>query len=97
MRRDEVLQVCRAVSIRTRRKSPQHQRGVRACLRVVEVRAPLDREEITDGVMLADEAEHYRQIFNTIRPHEALEMRRPTDVYLTAVRNFGDPESEPSS
>ena len=41
-------------------------------------------EELTDGVMLADEAEHYRQIFNRIRPLEALGIRRPTDVYLTS-------------
>ena len=47
--------------------------------------------------MLADQAEHYRQIFNIIRPHEALEMRRPTDVCLTAVPNFEDPEPEPPS
>ena len=47
--------------------------------------------------MLADEAEHYRQIFNRIRPHEALEMRRPTDVYLTATPNFPSPETEPES
>jgi hypothetical protein len=35
--------------------------------------------------------------FNTIRPHEALDMRRPTEVYLTAAPNFEDPESEPPS
>ena len=34
--------------------------------------------------MLAAEAERYRQVFNRIRPHEALDMRGPTDVDLTA-------------
>lgn len=47
--------------------------------------------------MLADEAEDYRQIFNPIRPHEALGMRRPADVYLTATPNFPRPETEPES
>ena len=47
--------------------------------------------------MLAEQAEDYRHIFNRIRPHEALGMRRPTDVYLTATPNFQDPEPEPES
>jgi putative transposase len=84
------------VHIRTRRKSP-HTNGVRERAFGSLKYEHLYREEITDGVMLADQAEHYRQIFNTIRPHEALEMRRPTDVYLTAVPNFEDPEPEPPS
>lgn len=52
----------------------------------------LYRLEITDGVMLADEAEHYGLIFNTIRAHEALQMRWLTDVYLTAAP-LRDPRS----
>ena len=50
------------------------------------------RLEITDRVMLADQAEHYRHILNTIRPHEALQMRRPTDVYLTATPTLKTPK-----
>lgn len=46
---------------------------------------------------LAREAERYRKIFNTIRPHEALYMARPRDVYLTAIPNFPDPETEPET
>ena len=84
------------VHIRTRRKSP-HTNGVRERAFGSLKYEHLYREEITDGVMLADEAEHYRQIFNRIRPHEALAMRRPTDVYLTAVPSFEDPETEPFS
>jgi putative transposase len=84
------------VHIRTRRKSP-HTNGVRERAFGSLKYEHLYRLEITDGMMLADEAEHYRQIFNTIRPHEALEMRRPTDVYLSAIPNFETPETEPES
>ncbi|MDQ1005786.1 hypothetical protein QFZ82_000271 [Streptomyces sp. V4I23] len=31
--------------------------------------------------MLAREAEHYRHVFNHIRPHEALSGHRPIEVY----------------
>lgn len=84
------------VHIRTRRKSP-HTNGVRERAFGSLKYEHLYREEITDSIMLADEAEDYRQIFNRIRPHEALEMRRPTDVYLTATPNFPRPEPEPDS
>ena len=84
------------IHIRTRRKSP-HTNGVRERAFGSLKYEHLYREEITDGVMLADEAERYRQIFNRIRPHEALQMRRPTDVYLTATPSFESPESEPPS
>lgn len=84
------------VHIRTRVRSPRTN-GVRERAFGSLKYEHLYREEVTDGVMLADEAEHYRQIFNRIRPHEALGMRRPTDVYLTATPNFDDPESEPTS
>jgi putative transposase len=41
----------------------------------------LYRIEVPDGQTLAVEAEAYRQVFNTIRPHEALGMRRPVEVH----------------
>lgn len=44
----------------------------------------LYRHEIADGVALAAETEAWRQIFNTIRPHEALAMRTPAAVQHTA-------------
>lgn len=44
----------------------------------------LYRHEITDGVQLAVETEAWRQIFNTVRPHEALAMRTPALVQQTA-------------
>jgi hypothetical protein len=42
----------------------------------------LYRREIPDGPTLHAEVESYRQIFNWIRPHEAIGMRRPMDLYL---------------
>jgi transposase InsO family protein len=45
----------------------------------------LHRHDITDGPMIAVEAERYRQVFNTVRPHEALGMSRPAERYLSPV------------
>lgn len=50
-----------------------------------------------DGIDLARHVEHQRQIFNTRRPHEALDWRFPRDVYLTTPPNFPHPETEPDS
>lgn len=43
----------------------------------------LYRHEISDGPTVAREAEAYRQVFNHIRPHEALGMATPAQHYLT--------------
>ena len=43
--------------------------------------------EIDDGFALAEHADRYRRRFNTIRPHEALAMRRPFDVHLKACND----------
>lgn len=82
--------------VRTRRKSP-HTNGVRERAFGTLKYEHLDRHDIADGDDLAREAERYRQIFNTIRPHEALDMARPRHVYLTATPNFPDPETEPET
>ena len=82
--------------IRTRRRSP-HTNGVRERAFGSLKYEHLYRLEVTNGVDLAREAERYRQIFNRTRPHEALGMARPADVYLTARPNFPDHRSEPSS
>lgn len=82
--------------VRTRRKSP-HTNGVRERAFGSLKYEHLYRHDITDGDMLATETERYRQIFNTIRPHEALDMRRPIDVYLTATPNFPAPKTEPET
>jgi putative transposase len=69
------------VHIRTRRKSPQ-QNGVRERAFGSLKYEHLYRLEIHDGPTLAVEVEAYRQTFNWIRPHEAIGMRRPMDLYL---------------
>lgn len=62
----------------------------------------LYRLEIDDGSQLGLEGETYRQLFNTIRPHEALAMRRPLKVHLEAINDHQtikstEPESLPLS
>ena len=42
----------------------------------------MDRVDIPDGPTLAAETEAYREIFNWIRPHEAIGLMRPMDLYL---------------
>jgi putative transposase len=52
------------------------------------------RREITDGLALAAEADDFRNVYNTIRPHETLTMGRPIDRYRqTPKPNPPDPES----
>lgn len=72
------------IHIRTRRKSP-NQNGVRERAFGSLKYEHLYRLEIDDGHQLAVEAESYRQLFNTMRPHEALAMRRPLDVHHEAI------------
>ncbi len=74
------------IHIRTRRKSP-NQNGVRECAFGSLKYEHLYRLEIDDGHQLGVEVETYRELFNTIRPHEALAMRRPLDVHLEACQH----------
>jgi putative transposase len=66
--------------IRTRKKSPG-QNGVRERAFGSLKYEHLYRLEIQDLPMLVREAELYRQIFNHVRPHEALGGHRPVEVY----------------
>lgn len=68
------------VHIRTRRKSPG-QNGVRERAFGSLKYEHLYRLEISNLPELAHEAEAYRQIFNHIRPHEALNFYRPIEVH----------------
>ena len=69
------------VHIRTRAKSPG-QNGVRerafGSLKYEHLYRHAD--QIATLADLHREAEHYRKIFNQIRPHEALGMRRPIEI-----------------
>ncbi len=89
------------IHIRTRRKSP-NQNGVRERAFGSLKYEHLYRLEIDDGHTLGLEVEAYRQLFNQIRPHEALAMRRPLDVHLEACKHAQtikstEPETLPTS
>jgi putative transposase len=74
------------IHIRTRRKSP-NQNGVRERAFGSLKYEHLYRLEIDDGYQLGQEVERYRELFNEVRPHEALAMLRPLDVHLDAINN----------
>ncbi len=62
----------------------------------------LYRHEIDNGFDLGLKVESYRQLFNQIRPHEGIDMRRPLDVHLQAINNhqtikLSEPETLPTS
>ena len=74
------------IHIRTRRRSP-NQNGVRERAFGSLKYEHLYRHEIDNGFDLGLEVETYRQLFNQIRPHEGIDMRRPLDVHLEAINN----------
>ena len=89
------------IHIRTRVKSPG-QNGVRERAFKSLKYEHLYRHEIDDGHDLGLEVEAYRQLFNTIRPHQTLDGRRPLDVHLRACQtpptpNLSEPETLPLS
>jgi transposase InsO family protein len=43
----------------------------------------LYREEITDAQVLAEQVERFREIYNRIRPHEAIGFLTPAAVHLS--------------
>jgi putative transposase len=89
------------IHIRTRRKSPG-QNGVRERAFGSLKYEHLYRHVIDDGHQLGLEVELYRQLFNQVRPHEAIGMRRPLDVHLEAINDreilkSNEPETLPHS
>lgn len=82
--------------IRTRHRSPGSN-GVRERGFGTLKYEDLYRHDIGDGVELARRVEQQRHVFNTRRPHEALDWRFPRDVYLTTTPNFPAPNFEPDS
>ncbi|MEJ7567747.1 MAG: integrase core domain-containing protein [Gaiellaceae bacterium] len=71
------------IHIRTQRNSPG-QNGVRERAFGSLKYEHLYRHEIDDGHQLGLHVERYRQLFNTVRPHQSLAGRRPLDVHLEA-------------
>jgi putative transposase len=89
------------IHIRTKRKSPG-QNGVRERAFGLLKYEHLYRQEIDDGHDLGLQAERYRQLFNQVRPHQALAGRRPIDVHLEArttdrILKSNEPEPLPLS
>ena len=89
------------IHIRTRRKSPG-QNGVRERAFGSLKYEHLYRHEIDDGHDLGLQVERYRQLFNTVRPHQALAGRRPLDIHLEATNDdqttkSNEPETLPFS
>ena len=83
------------IHIRTKRRSPG-QNGVRERAFGSLKYEHLYRIDIPDGPTLATEVEAYRQTFNRIRPHQAIGMQRPMDLYLKASTEAPTPtQNEP--
>lgn len=82
--------------IRTRRRSPG-QNGVRERAFGSLKYEHLYRMEIDDLPTLAGEAEAYRQIFNHIRPHEALGLHRPIEVHHDPTLKPKNQDPEPAT
>ena len=68
--------------IRTRRRAPWTNGMIERFFEAIKYEH-LYRRDIGDGAELADHVATYRTIYNTIRPHEAITMRRPLDRYQT--------------
>jgi len=89
------------IHIRTQRNSPG-QNGVRERAFGSLKYEHLYRHEIDDGHQLGLHVERYRQLFNTVRPHQSLAGRRPLDVHLEAsltppTPKLNEPETLPIS
>ena len=67
--------------VRTRVKSPQTNGVIERFFGPLKYEH-LYRGPINDGDALAVEVNRFRQIYNTIRPHQALHDRTPRDAYL---------------
>jgi putative transposase len=68
--------------VRTRVRSPQTNGVIERFFGTLKYEH-LYRAEITDGDALAVEVNCFRQVYNTIRPHQALDDRTPRAAYLS--------------
>lgn len=81
------------VHVRTRNKAPWTNGVIERFFGAAKYER-LYRREITDGLALAAEAGDFRNVYNTIRPHETLNMGRPIDRYQQDPKpNPPEPES----
>lgn len=68
------------VHIRTRKKAPWTNGVIERFFESLKYEH-LYRREIGDGVELATQVDSFRTIYNSIRPHEAIGMARPLEIY----------------
>lgn len=73
--------------VRTRYRSPQTNGVIERFFGSIKYEH-LYRLEIGNGIELNDEAEKYRQIYNEIRPHEALDLYPPILTYTAEPMTF---------
>jgi putative transposase len=67
--------------VRTRYRSPQNN-GVIEAFNQSAKYEHLFRRDIPDGIVLNEELENYRQIYDTIRAHERLGQITPLEIHL---------------
>jgi len=70
------------IHIRTRHKAPETNGVVERYIGSAKYEH-LYRVEISDGLALALELDAYRDIYNRVRPHEAIGFATPLNHYLT--------------
>lgn len=76
--------------IRTRKNSPWTNGVIERFFRSIKYE-DLYRNDISDGVVLAQRVENYLTVYNSVRPHEAISMRRPLELYRQPPKpNFPD-------
>lgn len=81
------------VHIRTRKKAPWTNGQIERFFGALKYER-LYRHDIGDGIDLAAHAQDFRTIYNSIRPHETINMARPLERYRqTPTSNFPDPVS----
>ncbi len=66
--------------VRTRKKSPWTNGQIERFFRSIKYE-DLYRNDIADGIVLARRVENYLTVYNSVRPHEAIDMRRPLELY----------------
>jgi putative transposase len=67
--------------VRTKHRSPQTNGVIERFYESLKYEH-LYRLEIVNAWMLTEEIESFRQLFNEVRPHEALDFATPLEIYL---------------
>jgi transposase InsO family protein len=66
--------------LRTRKKSPWTRGQIERFFRSIKYE-DLYRNDIADGIVLNRRVENYLTVYNSVRPHEAISMHRPLELY----------------